>query len=117
MPLAWLKVGGVVLAAETADGFDGTGVVMFLAAAAMLALVVLPYTTRSGQAALDRSVAYVVLVLVGLAGLVTEILRLINTEGSSMVPSDAPGLWIAVAGMALATWGVLELLAESPAAP
>jgi hypothetical protein len=117
MPLAWLKVGGVVLAAETASGFDGTGVVMFLAAVVMLALIVLPYTTRSGQLALDRPAVYVALLLLALAGLVSAVLGLLGTEGSSLAPQDAPGLWLAIGGMALATWGVLELLAERTAGP
>lgn len=117
MPLAWLKVGGVVLAAETASGFDGSGVVMFVAAVAMLALIVLPYTTKSGRAGLDRPAAHVALLLVALFGFGSEVLRLLGTEGSSLAPLDAPGSWLAGGGMALATWGVLEMLAERPAAP
>jgi hypothetical protein len=117
MPLPWLKVGGVVLAAETATGFDGSGVVMFVAAVAMLAVMLLPYATRSGQVALDRPAAYVVLLAIALAGLISEALGLLGTEGSSLAPLDAPGLWLAGAGMAVATWGVLELLAERPEAP
>lgn len=117
MPLAWFKVGGVVLAAETANGFDGSGVLMFMAAVVMLALIVLPYTTRSGQFVLDRPVAYAALLLLALAGLVSEVLRLLGTEGSSLTPLDAPGLWLAIGGMAMVTWGVLELFAEGPASP
>ena len=117
MPLAWLRVGGVVLAAETASGFEGAGVLMFLAAVAMLALIVLPYTTRSGTFLLDRPVTYLALLSAGLAGLVSEAIRLAGTEGSSLVPLDAPGLWLAIGAMAVVTWGVLELFAERPAAP
>jgi hypothetical protein len=29
-------------------------------------------------------------------------------------PDRAPGLWLAVIGMALATWGTAELAAERP---
>ena len=38
-------------------------------------------------------------------------------EQYSLTPLDAPGLWLAIAGMAIATWGVLELFAEKPPAP
>ena len=117
MPLAWLRVGGVVLAAKTASGFEGAGVFMFLAAVGMLALVVSPYATRSRSFVLDRPLVYLALLLVGLAGLGSEALRLLATEGSSVAPSDAPGLWLAIAGMAVATWGVLECFAERPGAP
>jgi len=112
MPLAWLKVGGVVLSARTAGGFEGSGVLVFLACVAMLALVVLPYTLRNRQAWIDRPIAYAALWFLGLAGLVSQITHLLETEGSSLGPTDAPGLWLAVGGMALVTWGVLELFAE-----
>jgi len=46
-------------------------------------------------------------------GLASKVLELLRTEGSvSLAPLDAPGLWLAVAGMALVAWGVLEILAE-----
>jgi hypothetical protein len=114
MPLPWLKVGGLVLSAQTANGFEGAGVVTFLAAVAMLALIVLPYTTKTRRVAIDRAVSYLALLLVGIAAMGAELLTLIGTEGSSLAPMDAPGLWLALAGMAVATWGVLELLAERP---
>jgi hypothetical protein len=117
MPLPWLTVGGIVLSAQTANGFEGAGVVMFLAAVGMLALLVLPYTTRTRRASLDRPAAYVALLLVAVAGLGIEVIDLIRTEGNALMPLEAPGLWLAVAGMAIVTWGALELLAERPAAP
>ena len=117
MPLPWLTVGGIVLSAQTANGFEGAGVVMFLAAVAMLALIVLPYTTRTRRVAIDRPAAYLGLLLIAVVGLGIEVVDLITTEGNALMPLEAPGLWLAVAGMAIATWGVLELFAERPAAP
>ncbi|MFV2065068.1 MAG: hypothetical protein ACC726_16380 [Chloroflexota bacterium] len=112
VPLAWLKVGGVVLSAETASGFEGAGVLVFLAAVAMLALIVLPYTTRSGNVSLDRPASYLALLAMGLVGLALEVLNAVGTEGASLLPTDIPGLWLAGVGMIAATWGVAELLAE-----
>jgi hypothetical protein len=128
MPLPWLTVGGIVLSAETASGFDlarrfgedaaaGGCLLMFLTAATSLALIVLPYTTKGGQAGLDRALSYVLLQAIGLVGLVASAASLLTTEGSSLVPFDAPGLWLAVGGVAVACWGVLELLAERPEPP
>ena len=112
MPFAWLKVGGVVLSSETADGFQGAGVLAFLACVVMLALIVLPYTTRSRRSALDRPLAYLACWLVMAAALAIQVVRIVNTEGSGITPAEAPGLWIAVSGGALVTWGLLELFAE-----
>jgi hypothetical protein len=117
MPLPWLTVGGIVLSAQTANGFEGSGVVMFLASVGLLALIVLPYTTRTRRLAIDRPVAYLALLLIALAGLGVEAIDLFSTDGNSLMPLDAPGLWLAIAGMTIVTWGVLELLAERPAAP
>ena len=39
-----------------------------------------------------------------------------GTEEYGLTPLEAPGLWLAIAGMAVTTWGVLELFAEKPAA-
>ena len=112
VPLAWLKVGGVVLSAETASGFEGAGVLVFLAAIGMLALILLPYTTRTGQVSLDRPTSYLALLAVGLVGLVLEALNVLSTEGTRLLPTDIPGIWLAGIGMILATWGVAELFAE-----
>jgi hypothetical protein len=120
IPLAWLKAGGTVLEATTPTGAEGGVLVflLFLAAVAMLALMVVPYATRSGSFRLDRPVSYSVLLTVGVVALGAKIVELVGTGGSSsLAPGDAPGLWLAIAGMALAAWGVLELLAERPPPP
>ncbi len=118
MPLSWQKAGGIVLEVETAWGFAGTGWIMFMAALVMLALIVSPYTTRTGEFVLDRPIVYVLLVTAGVVGLALAVIDLLGGEAEySLTPLDAPGLWLAIVAMAFATWGVLELLAERPAAP
>lgn len=118
MPLSWQKAGGVVLPVSTDWGLSGAGVFMFLAAVLMLALIVLPYTTKTHEFVLDRPVVYLVLLLAGIGGLAVAVANLIGGDAQySLTPLDAPGLWLAIAGMAVTTWGVLELFAEKPAAP
>jgi hypothetical protein len=118
MPLSWQKAGGIVLPVSTDWGFSGAGVVMFVAAVLMLALVVLPFTSETRQVALDRPLVFLLLLIAGLAGLVAAIVALVGGEAQySLTPLDAPGLWLAIVGMAIVTWGVLELFAEKPPAP
>jgi hypothetical protein len=115
IPLAWLRAGGTILEVSDSTGLGGGAAIlaMFVAAVAMLAIMIVPFTTRSGTFWLDRGATYVVLLAVGLLGLASKVLELLRTEGSvSLAPLDAPGLWLAVAGMALVAWGVLEILAE-----
>jgi hypothetical protein len=118
MPLAWQTAGGIVLPVSTDWGFSGSGVVMFIMAVLMLALVVLPFTTETRQVGIDRPVTFLVLLVVGIGGLALAVIDLVGGEEQySLTPLDAPGLWLAIAGMAIATWGVLELFAEKPPAP
>ncbi|MEA2027100.1 MAG: hypothetical protein U9O18_10460 [Chloroflexota bacterium] len=118
MPLSWQKAGGIVLEVETAWGFAGSGWIMFVAAVLMLALIVLPYTTKTRRATIDRPVTYLALLVVGIGSLGVAILDLVGgDEEYGLTLLDAPGLWLAVAGMAITTWGVLELFAEKPPAP
>ncbi len=118
MPLSWQKAGGIVLPVQTEWGFSGAGVVMFVAAVLMLALIVLPFTTETRQVSLDRPVVFAGLLAVAVAGLAVALLDLIGGEAQySLTPLDAPGLWLAIVGMAIATWGVLELFAEKPPSP
>lgn len=119
MPLPWFTVGGEVLPAVTGNGFDGSGVLVFTAAAAMLALLALPYASRSRHSSLDRPAVFAALALLGVAGMALEIVTSWNagwaTEGA-LNPDRAPGLWLAGAGVAVASWGAAELFAEGPAA-
>ena len=118
MPLSWQKAGGIVLPVQTDWGFSGAGVLMFIASVLMLALIVLPFTSETRQASLDRPVVFAGLLVVALGGLVVALIDLIGGEAQySLTPLDAPGLWLAIVGMAIATWGVLELFAERPQAP
>ena len=118
VPLAWRKAGGIVLDVSTDWGFGGGGLNMFVAAALMLILVVLPFTTETRQVALDRPLAYATLLVVAVGGLLLALADVIGgDEQYSLMPLDAPGLWLAIVAMAITTWGVLELLAEQPPPP
>jgi hypothetical protein len=114
---AWWTVGGTVTQAQSGNAFawPGSGIVVFLAAIALLVLVVLPYATRDGEAGLDRPLSYVVLLLMAIGALAVELLR-INGFGGLGLPDRAPGLWLTGAGLALLAWGVAELAVEKPSA-
>lgn len=113
MWLPWFTVGGEVLPALTGNGFDGAGVLLFVAAVGMLALIALPYAQRNGQSSLDRPAAFAALVAIGLVGLGLEIIGSLN-EGRLGGPDRAAGLWLGGVGMILATWGAAEMYAEKP---
>jgi len=69
IPLPWLRAGGTVLEAATSSG-QGGGVpvlALFVSSVAALALMLLPFATRSGAVRLDRPLSYAVLLTVSAA--------------------------------------------------
>jgi hypothetical protein len=97
-----------------AFGSPGVGVIVFIAALGMLALLVLPLASRSGESALDQPLAYLALALVAIGAFLASVYQ-INAEVQALgLPDRSPGLWITGAGLALAAWGVAELFAERP---
>jgi len=116
--LPWVIAAGEVREAQSFNGFDNAGALLFLVCVLMLALIVAPYATKTRHLAVDRPISYLVLALIGVGALALSVIDLIAVEGNkSLAPLDAPGLWLAIGGMSLVVWGVLELLAERPQAP
>ena len=114
--LPWYTIGGAALPALTGNAFDGAGIVVFLAAAACLALLVLPYAEPDDQPLdLDRPFIFALVAVIGAIGLV---LRLVQLQGMRALglPDRALGLWLAAAGLALIAWGVAEMSSEGRAA-
>ncbi|CAN5738526.1 hypothetical protein BH23CHL7_BH23CHL7_03470 [soil metagenome] len=112
---AWWTIGGVVQEAQSGNAFDfpGTGIVFFLAAVAMLFLVVLPYATRYGQAAIDRPLVYALLLLLALVAFGIRLYQIYSFDGLGL-PDRAPGMYITAAGLLILCWAMVELAGERP---
>ena len=117
MPLDWFKVGGQVTSITpiSGNGFEGAGILVFVAAVALLAVLALPYAARYGNSAWDRPASYLLLGGLGIAGFVLRLLQLAG-EGIIGTPDRAPGLYMAAAGLLIVGWGVAEMLGERPTA-
>jgi hypothetical protein len=75
------------------------GVIAFLAALATLALVVLPYAMGPRPSGLDRALAFGILAVAALAGVLLWLLvagALVAPQG--LLPDRAYGFWIALVG-------------------
>ena len=113
--LPWVTAGELSGQVVTANGLNGTGILVFLAACGMLLLVVLPYATSSGRSALDRPLSYAVLAAAAILGLVIRIAQLWSDGALELWPIDkAFGLWITIVGLVIVALGVGELLGERP---
>jgi hypothetical protein len=116
MPLAWWTVPRANAPALTGAGFDGIGIFVFLSALALLALLVLPFASRSGDSALDRPGVYALMAAIGIGSFVFRVYQ-ISQFGGLGLPADVPGLWLTGAGLLGVAWGVGEVLMERPRDP
>ena len=113
MALPWLTVGDNYLTPVQQNGFAAAGILVFVSAIGLLALLILPYASRTGTSSLDRPLSYVVLAGIGVVGLAIQIVLQFNNHQLGL-PDRAPGLWLAGIGMFIVCWGVGELLSERP---
>jgi hypothetical protein len=110
----WWSVGGTVTPAVSGNAFEGGGIVVFVSALGLLALVLLPFTRREGRAAVDRPSSYVLLAVVAAAAFCLRVIEIQGMDALAL-PNRAPGLWLTGAGLLVIAWGVVELLNERPA--
>ena len=97
--LPWWQVGGGDgLPVTSENGFVGSGILVFFAALATIALFTLPYATER-PVAIDGALSYVALAAVGWIGLVIRAVQLAMVNVDAIFPQRAPGLWLAALGL------------------
>jgi hypothetical protein len=112
---AWWHLARTNATALSGNGLESAGIVIFLCALALLALLVLPYATRDGDSALDRPASYVVLSLVAIAAFLFRVYEISGFTALEL-PLGAPGLWLTGVGLLVVAWGVADILTERPPA-
>jgi hypothetical protein len=114
--LPWWTVGGTDgLPPVTGNAFEASGILVFLAALATLALVTLPFASER-PIALDRWPAYIAVLALAVVGYVLRVASLI-VEGplASLRPDRAPGLYIVAIGLAGLARAAFEINQEPEA--
>jgi hypothetical protein len=109
----WWSIARTNLDPIVGNGLEGPGIIIFLAAMGMLAVIVVPFTTRDGDSAFDRPLSYVALALVAISSYLFRIYE-IGGFASLGLPTAAPGLWITGAGLFIVALGVADILTEKP---
>ena len=112
----WSLGGGIGLPQLGGTGFEGSGIVVFAAAIATLALVTLPYASERPVSA-DRWTSYALITGAGWIGFAYRVLELGSLRAFSFPePADIvisiPGLWLAGIGLAILTRATYEMLQE-----
>ena len=91
--------------------FDGSGILAFIAGLGTLALVTLPYAAGDRPVSADRGLAYLLLVGVAALGVAMWPLQVID-DLSGLLPTQAPGWWIALVGVAVLARAAFEIFQE-----
>ncbi len=114
--LPWWTFGGADLPAFSGNAFDSTGIVVFAAAIATLALVTLPYASERPVAA-DRWTSYAIIAGLGWLGFGYRIIDLAASRAFQFAePAEVitriPGLWLAGVGLVILARATYEMLQE-----
>ena len=112
---AWWRLARTNAPALSGSGLEGAGIIIFLTALALLAVVTLPYATRDGISSLDRPASYVLLGLMAIGAFLFRIFEISRFTNLGQ-PLEAPGLWLSGLGLLIVVWGVADLLSERPPA-
>ena len=112
----WTRGGSIGLPVLSGTAFEGTGIVVFAAAIATLALVTLPFASERPVSA-DRWTTYALIIGAGWLGFAYRVLDLASSNAFSFAePADivtkVPGLWVAGIGLAILTRATYEMLQE-----
>ncbi len=117
--LPWWRVGGgeTGITAQTGNGLEGAGILVFLVGIATLALVALPYAVGDRPVGIDRWLSYLLLSVVGWIGLGISIVRLsiigaFQFAEPVQVLTNGPGLWIAIVGLIVLSRATYDMARE-----
>lgn len=116
--LPWWRVGGDIgLPAIGGNAFEASGIVVFIVALAILALVTLPYAVGDRPTTIDRPLIYGLLVVTGWLALGWRVIDLLLHDAfqfsePAQVFTNGPGLWVAGLGLTMAARAVYLMVRE-----
>jgi hypothetical protein len=113
--LPWYSVGGALstgLPAYTRNAFSDKGIVVFIGALVVLALVSLPYAAGDKPVALDRALAYGIVFLVALGAFAWQTVSYVLIDPAGLRPDLAPGSWVVAVGLIVLARSTYEISAE-----
>jgi hypothetical protein len=117
--LPWWMVGGgdTGITAESGNGFEGAGIIVFLVGIIVLALVALPYAAGDRPLGVDRWISFLILSVAGWIGLAISLIQLMTAGAFSFsepaqVFTNGPGLWLAAIGLIVLSRATYDMARE-----
>ena len=108
----WQTSADLGLPPRSGNAFDGSGVLVFFVALAIIALLALPYAAGDVPVGLDRPLSFAILTVVGWFALAVRLVDLALTNLDAVLPQRAWGLWLAVIGLILLSRAVYHISRE-----
>jgi hypothetical protein len=112
LPWYAATAGDTGLPPVTTNAFSDKGIVVFICALVVLALVSLPYAAGDKPLAIDRALSYVIVVLLAIGAFAWRTLDFVLINATGLRPDLAPGLWIAAVGLVFLARATYEISAE-----
>jgi len=111
--LPWWKTSSDLgLPPRAGNAFDGSGVLVFFVALAIIALLALPYAAGDVPVGLDRPLSFLILTVVGWLALAVRVVDLAVANLDAVFPQRAYGLWLAALGLILLSRAVYDIARE-----
>jgi hypothetical protein len=108
----WQTSSDLGLPPRAGNAFDGSGVLVFFVALAIIALLALPYAAGDVPVGLDRPLSFLILTMVGWLALAVRVVDLALANLDAVFPQRAYGLWIAALGLILLSRAVYDIARE-----
>ena len=108
----WQTSSDLGLPPRSGNAFDGSGVLVFFVALAVIALLALPYAAGDVPVGLDRPLSFVILTVVGWLALVVRVADLALTNLEAVFPQRAYGLWLAALGLIILSRATYHIVRE-----
>jgi len=108
----WRTSSDLGLPPMSGNAFDGSGVLVFFVALAIIALLALPYAAGDVPVGLDRPLSFLITTIVGWVALVARVVDLALANVDAVLPQRAYGLWIAAIGLVLLSRAVYDIRRE-----
>jgi hypothetical protein len=108
----WQTSTDLGLPPRSGNAFDGSGVLVFFVALAIIALLALPYAAGDVPVGLDRPLSFLILTVVGWLALGARVADLALTNLEAVLPHRAYGLWLAALGLIILSRATYHIVRE-----
>ena len=112
--LPWFAAtgGDTGLTPITTNAFSDKGIVVFICALLVLALVSLPYAAGDKPLAIDRALSYVIVVALAIGAYAWRTLEFVLVDPAGLRPDLAPGLWTVGVGLIILARATYDISTE-----